>query len=778
MQMGSLESEHNRMTPEQSAGHWIALSSAASAVGGGGVGGDSPSAAAVAAAAVVVPDSPMKVHLDGRRASQPIKFPFTDSLCRVCRSLSTGVHYGVSTCEGCKGFFKRSIPKCQHYKCYFGGDCEITKESRNRCKSCRFQRCLQVGMALEAVKMGRIPKGERERAQKTTDIVQNSGCHRMKSLKILAPSPSSYAISTTPTLCPPSMNSTFAASEQQPSRSPDRPHSGTALISPPSYNDAFYQSPPPSSSSSSFSSSGAKRMKIAPTLDSFSDRTSLLSTDIPRRYSADAVNSFPFRGLSKTSPSLSSVPEDDLCCTATTIDSHRPHHPSHRLFPPRSSNSGRRHSDFIPTASHHQRAPLFMSSLSMPVSSRTAHLSTGSSPSTPSLYSNSLRGVAGGGRGQDVDGFGRSVSLNDAFPPLLLSSNTVASRDTFSPACSSVFSDRSRQPNNCSARDSGVGSSSRSTSVTTTVCSDGDFLTPGSRDGGIVTGDPFFGGDFDATDSGSWLDFGNETSDGPGGPEENCTVQPPIETLADTGKWDMLENMLETIDRAGNDVYREESSEAVEFMVRMWQEGRLTPDAPTDSNVTVLKIRDRIKESLGNIVKNILTFLDRIPGFSVLRKSDVSILVEKSIFDMWMVQNSAFLVNNESYIMLQLPGVDRPFHYTRFWMANFLSEPMINAMMEFADEQNSCHLTFSETNILKAIVVLSPDRQGLEDPTSVGKLRRTLQEALEHAFLRRLPTSAAEEMRQKVHSLMFHLERLSQLYFTHITPVDMNKEPG
>lgn len=91
-----------------------------------------------------------------------VPFPFGN--CRVCNDKATGVHYGVATCEGCKGFFKRSITKNENYKCYFGEKCVLNPQNRNRCKACRFRRCLQAGMSLEAVKMGRIPKVDKEKA--------------------------------------------------------------------------------------------------------------------------------------------------------------------------------------------------------------------------------------------------------------------------------------------------------------------------------------------------------------------------------------------------------------------------------------------------------------------------------------------------------------------------------------------------------------------------------------------------------------------------------------
>lgn len=58
----------------------------------------------------------------------------------------TGRHYGAISCEGCKGFFKRSIRKQLGYTCRGNKTCEVTKHHRNRCQYCRLQKCLAMGM--------------------------------------------------------------------------------------------------------------------------------------------------------------------------------------------------------------------------------------------------------------------------------------------------------------------------------------------------------------------------------------------------------------------------------------------------------------------------------------------------------------------------------------------------------------------------------------------------------------------------------------------------------
>lgn len=37
--------------------------------------------------------------------------------CAICGDRATGKHYGASSCDGCKGFFRRSVRKNQFYTC-------------------------------------------------------------------------------------------------------------------------------------------------------------------------------------------------------------------------------------------------------------------------------------------------------------------------------------------------------------------------------------------------------------------------------------------------------------------------------------------------------------------------------------------------------------------------------------------------------------------------------------------------------------------------------------
>ncbi|KAJ8374178.1 hypothetical protein SKAU_G00047580 [Synaphobranchus kaupii] len=77
--------------------------------------------------------------------------------CVVCGDRASGRHYGALSCEGCKGFFKRSIRKSLVYTCRGMGECVVNKHHRNRCQYCRMQRCMAYGMKQDSVQCERKP---------------------------------------------------------------------------------------------------------------------------------------------------------------------------------------------------------------------------------------------------------------------------------------------------------------------------------------------------------------------------------------------------------------------------------------------------------------------------------------------------------------------------------------------------------------------------------------------------------------------------------------------
>uniref|UniRef100_A0A6P7GUH1 Transcription factor HNF-4 homolog isoform X1 n=1 Tax=Diabrotica virgifera virgifera TaxID=50390 RepID=A0A6P7GUH1_DIAVI len=71
--------------------------------------------------------------------------------CAICGDRATGKHYGAASCDGCKGFFRRSVRKNHLYTCRFNRNCVVDKDKRNQCRYCRLRKCFKAGMKKEAV---------------------------------------------------------------------------------------------------------------------------------------------------------------------------------------------------------------------------------------------------------------------------------------------------------------------------------------------------------------------------------------------------------------------------------------------------------------------------------------------------------------------------------------------------------------------------------------------------------------------------------------------------
>uniref|UniRef100_A0A8D9BNX9 Nuclear hormone receptor FTZ-F1 beta n=3 Tax=Cacopsylla melanoneura TaxID=428564 RepID=A0A8D9BNX9_9HEMI len=82
-----------------------------------------------------------------------------NSPCPICGDKISGFHYGIFSCESCKGFFKRTVQNRKNYICLRGSNCLISISTRKKCPACRFNKCLNMGMKLEAIREDRTRGG-------------------------------------------------------------------------------------------------------------------------------------------------------------------------------------------------------------------------------------------------------------------------------------------------------------------------------------------------------------------------------------------------------------------------------------------------------------------------------------------------------------------------------------------------------------------------------------------------------------------------------------------
>uniref|UniRef100_A0A914WCS4 Nuclear receptor subfamily 1 group D member 1 n=1 Tax=Plectus sambesii TaxID=2011161 RepID=A0A914WCS4_9BILA len=104
-------------------------------------------------------------------------------VCVVCGDSSDGIHFHVESCRACAAFFRRTIALNKLYKCLHENSCAINKTIRCMCRSCRFRKCLSMGMDKEAVQPSRDAIGKHQfNKKRRRQVVQlESDGHRQDS---------------------------------------------------------------------------------------------------------------------------------------------------------------------------------------------------------------------------------------------------------------------------------------------------------------------------------------------------------------------------------------------------------------------------------------------------------------------------------------------------------------------------------------------------------------------------------------------------------------------
>lgn len=106
--------------------------------------------------------------IQDKSSSRPIPL---DHSCSVCGApASAHHHYGAVVCYPCRAFFRRGTTK--NFQCRTGKfSCPLEQSVKNRCRGCRYKKCLQVGMKpemVDATLLKKNPNGLKKKLKKQT----------------------------------------------------------------------------------------------------------------------------------------------------------------------------------------------------------------------------------------------------------------------------------------------------------------------------------------------------------------------------------------------------------------------------------------------------------------------------------------------------------------------------------------------------------------------------------------------------------------------------------
>ncbi|CAI9161255.1 unnamed protein product [Rangifer tarandus platyrhynchus] len=147
----------------------------------GGADPDAPSTdGADSASVVVILDTAEEP--ERKRKKGPAPKMLGDELCQVCGDTASGFHYNVLSCEGCKGFFRRSVIRggAGRYACRGGGTCQMDAFMRRKCQQCRLRKCKEAGMreqcvlSKEQIRKKKIRKQQQQQSSPTGPGVSSS----------------------------------------------------------------------------------------------------------------------------------------------------------------------------------------------------------------------------------------------------------------------------------------------------------------------------------------------------------------------------------------------------------------------------------------------------------------------------------------------------------------------------------------------------------------------------------------------------------------------------
>ncbi|PIC29047.1 hypothetical protein B9Z55_020763 [Caenorhabditis nigoni] len=95
--------------------------------------------------------------------------------CLICCEIADGHHFGAPACRACAAFFRRTVQLNKIHECPKNNQCFILSNVRNMCRSCRYDKCIDVGMKRSAVQQKRDQLGKRDGLRSVSESYSSRG---------------------------------------------------------------------------------------------------------------------------------------------------------------------------------------------------------------------------------------------------------------------------------------------------------------------------------------------------------------------------------------------------------------------------------------------------------------------------------------------------------------------------------------------------------------------------------------------------------------------------
>ncbi|CAI5454430.1 unnamed protein product [Caenorhabditis angaria] len=104
-----------------------------------------------------------------------MKDEYSTQECSICSAQADGMHYGALSCRSCNAFFRRTVVEKAKYECKHSKNCKINSDDRCSCRYCRYMKCIEAGMRVEAVQPRRDPTGsQKDRRKRMSNKISSS----------------------------------------------------------------------------------------------------------------------------------------------------------------------------------------------------------------------------------------------------------------------------------------------------------------------------------------------------------------------------------------------------------------------------------------------------------------------------------------------------------------------------------------------------------------------------------------------------------------------------